>query len=473
MGLFSFLFSKHKTFRTTLEAEACRAIFRENEGLFQRVEGSEELKRYKELEVLVNDPAFKKKKKEIEALTYQHSECYKAEKQYKVLLKQRPLKSYLSIHESEELREYERVKQSAEYQEYIQLEAIVKAVGFDKKSQSAEYKAYQKIIRHPKIAALIKFENLRRYKEYKEVKNTELPQQLAQLTTYLQSEEFKNNRKFLLDKHRYSTTRDYELQQEYESLKKRPDIVQYNALQQDPYFCRMRQWKLVFEDDFDQGHLDATKWITRYYAGERFLNDTYGVGKDVQLYTPDNITFKASAVCLNFRKELLVGKYWDDKVGIRERKYDYTSAMISSALSFRQRYGRFEAKVRLNRVAVTSCFWMLGETQMPHIEIMKCQDDGVRVGRMYSSQTAVVDDIQEVKNVALAKEYYIFTLEWTEEKLVWMVNDMVIKEEHENIPDVPMYIVFSLGANEAPGDKCIPASLEIDWVRAYQRKTDN
>ena len=34
------------------------------------------------------------------------------------------------------------------------------------------------------------------------------------------------------------------------------------------------------------------------------LNDTYGVGEDMQLYSPDNITFGESAVCLNFEKRI-------------------------------------------------------------------------------------------------------------------------------------------------------------------------
>ncbi|MBQ7843504.1 MAG: ATP-binding cassette domain-containing protein, partial [Odoribacter sp.] len=41
MGLFSFLFSKHKLLRTTYEAETFRAVFREDEELFLRVEKGE------------------------------------------------------------------------------------------------------------------------------------------------------------------------------------------------------------------------------------------------------------------------------------------------------------------------------------------------------------------------------------------------------------------------------------------------
>ena len=155
MGLFSFLFSKHKLLRTTYEAETFRAVFREDEELFLRVEKGEELKRYRELEEYVNSAQFKERRKEIEQLSYKDSEYYKA------LLKVRKLQSYLLIADSEELKGYERVKALPEYQEYQKLKVMVMSAGFDKKLHAVEYKAYQEIIRQPKIAALIKLEKLR------------------------------------------------------------------------------------------------------------------------------------------------------------------------------------------------------------------------------------------------------------------------------------------------------------------------
>lgn len=470
MGLFSFLFSKNKKLRTTYEAETFRTVFREDEELFLRVQKSEELRNFQVLNERVNSPQFKQHRKEIEQLSYKNSEYYKAEKQYKALLKMKKLRSYMLIHASQELKGYEHFVQTPEYQEYLKLKVIVQSVGFDKKLHASEYVAYKEMITRPKIRAAIKFEKLRRYKEYSEVKKTDLPSEFEKLAVFVQSDDFKANRKFLLDKNRYKTTEDYRMLEEYERLKKSADIVKYCALLNDSYFNSMRKWQLVFEDDFEQGRLDATKWITRYYPGERFLNDTYGVGNDVQLFTPDNVSLQGSAAVLSFRKESIIGKYWDQKLGIREKEYEYTSGMISTAAVFRQRYGRFEAKIKLNHSPVTSCFWMLGNTDMPHIEIMKCQADGVYMGRVYRHKTVPKSDIQQLKEVTLGDEYYIFTFEWTEEKMVWMVNDMVVKEVRENIPDEPMYIVLSLGAQEVPADKLLPIRMEIDWVRGYRLK---
>ncbi len=470
MGLFSFLFAKKSSFRSTQEAENLRIRFLEDIELFQKVEQSEELRRWNELEERVNNSDFERKRKEIRQMTYKGSECEKTEKRYRSLLKSPKLQSYLFIRDSRERKEAEQVKTTGEYQDYIRLKAIVEASGFDKKKQSDLYEEWKKVIALPAIAALIKFENLKKYRDYCEVQENGLAEEYEKLKACVESEDFRSRQKFLKNKRRYETTEDYRLWQEYENLKKQPEIVRYHELLKDDFFNEWRRWEPVFEDDFKEGRLDETKWITRYYAGERLLNDTYGVGDDVQLYTPANISFQESSVCLNFRKETVTGKYWDRNTGIREKKYEYTSALISSALSFRQCYGRFEAKVRLNHAPVASCFWMLGDKDVPHIEIMNDQADGLRMGRVYARQEELKKEIQFLDKMKLDKEYYIFTFEWTPEKMTWRINDAVVKEETRHIPDVPMYIIFSLGACQNLPDKCLPVKMQIDWVRGYKIK---
>lgn len=445
-------------------------LYRENEELFKKVEKSEELKRFRELEEYINDPLFKQRKKEVEHLSYKGSRYYEAEKQYKALLKLRKLQSYHIVCNSPELMGYEKVKDTEEYQEYVKLATVVKSAGFDKKLNPVEYKAYRDIIRNPKIAALIKFEKLRRYREYCEMKDSDVPAKFEELAAFVQSEEFREQRKFLMSKHRYMLTDDYQKLTEYENLKDSPEIVKYKTLLNDPYFSSMQKWQLVFEDDFEQGSLDGMKWITRYYAGERFLNDTYGVGGDVQLFTADNVSFGQSSVYLNFRKESIIGKYWDPKLGIREHAYEYTSGLISTAAFFRQRYGRFEAKIRLNRSDIAACFWLAADKDVPHVNVMKCTTAGVSAGNVYAHRGAVADGTSPIKELGLLNDFYIFTLEWTAERLVWRVNDLVVKEVKEHVPDIPMYVVFSLGTTKEPADRNVPVRMEIDWVRAYSLK---
>lgn len=470
MGLLSFLFQKNKIIRSTQEAEMFREVFRENYELYVKVGKSEDLKRFRELGEYIDSPLFKQRRKEIDSLSYAGSEYFLAEKRYKQLLKSKKLRAYYLIRDSEELKGYLRVKESEAYKEYTKLRVVVMSPGFDKKLHAAEYAAYREIVGSPKIAALIRLESSPKFKSFTELKDTEQPAEFDRLTAFVQSDDFKKNRAYLIDKKRYLTTDDYKLWCEYEELKKRPDIAKYHALCEDPYFNSMLKWEEVFQDDFNTGKLDENSWITRYYAGDRFLNDTYGVGQDVQLYTQDNISFNDSAVCLNFRKESIIGKYWDASLGIREQKYEYTSGLLSSATFLRQKYGRFEAKIKIGRNGLTSCFWLMGDTYLPHIDIMKSGAKGLAMGSFSANNASVASNEELLKTLELGNDYYIFTLEWTKDKLVWMVNDLVVKEVHDSVPDVPMYIGFSLGANEVPSDHNLPGKMEIDWVKVYKLK---
>lgn len=464
------LFSRNKKIRSTYEAETLRNVFNEDYEIYNRVAGSEDLKRYNELNTYVNSPVFKDRRKKIEQLSYKDSEYYRAEKKYKKLLKSEKLKAYYLIRESQELKGYLNVKESALYKEYAKLNVVVNAAGFDKKLRPEEYTAYKNLLKDPKLKALIRFEKNRRFRHYAEVSAGRLPQEFEELTAYIKSEEFKRNREYLLNKKRYLTTDDYKLLCEYDTLRKRPDMVKYFSLCADANFRNMCKWELIFSDDFNQGRLDSGRWITRYYAGERFLDDTYGVGQDVQLFTPENMTFDKSTVTLNFKKESIIGKYWDNALGIREKNYAYTSGMLSSAMAFRQCYGKFEAKIRLSRSAVKQCFWMRGDTDVPHIQIMENGPEGVKMGSIGLTRGQKLNAVNPLKDMKLSNDYYIFTLEWMRGSLVWKINDTVVKEVHDNVPEIPMYVILSLGTNEKPADKYVPAVMEIDWVRFYKMK---
>lgn len=466
------LFSKSKKIRSTADAETLRKVFTEDEEVYKKVEASEDLKRFYELDAYVNSPAFKARRKQIEQLRYKDSEYYKKEKEYKDLLRAPKLRAYYLIKESQELQGYSKVRDSALYEEYAKLKVVVRSAGFDKKLRPEEFLAYKKIVQDPKIKAVIRLEKNKKFRYYSEVKDTPLPEKFEKLAAFIRSEDFKKNRTYLLDKKRYFTTDDYKLLCEYEGLKKRPDLVKYFALREDEHFNRMRHWTPVFSDDFMMGKLDENKWITRYYAGERFLNDTYAVGEDIQLFTRENISFGKNVMCLNFRKESIIGKYWDAVLGIREKKFEYTSAMISSACSFRQRYGRFEAKIRFSHSPVHECFWMRGDTDVPHIGIMESAGDSVKVGNSYVSRGKKETSVQVLKDIPLANDYYIFTFEWTRDRMTWMINDTVVREVRENIPDVPMYIGLSLCATREPSGKHVPSRMEVDWVRFYKQKEE-
>ena len=66
-----------------------------------------------------------------------------------------------------------------------------------------------------------------------------------------------------------------------------------------------------------------------------------------------------------------------------------------------------------------------------------------------------------------AGDFFIFTLQWTSDKLVWKINDTEVYKQTSDIPQEPMYILLSGGLDKPLNGM---TSMEIDWIRVYQPK---
>lgn len=255
----------------------------------------------------------------------------------------------------------------------------------------------------------------------------------------------------------------------YRRLRKNPELQRYYALKKDPVFCQYYSWKLTFEDDFST--LEQSRWITRYYAGERFLRDTYGVGRDVQLFIPDNVKVGERGAYLEFRQQQINGKYWDPRLGIVAKTYDYTSGMINTALSFRQNLGRFEIKLEIPAdSALDYCFWLTGDRFYPHINVVKFGPKGYEAG-CFLGNPGEDQNVQQLKRkVCLKSGVYIFTFDWLEDRMIWKINDCMVKTLKIHLPDAPaLYACLSLGSTEEPGESCLSETMRVEWVRFYTK----
>ncbi len=64
-----------------------------------------------------------------------------------------------------------------------------------------------------------------------------------------------------------------------------------------------------------------------------------------------------------------------------------------------------------------------------------------------------------------ANDFFIYTLEWTPDKLVWKINDTVAFTCTSDVPQEPMYVILSGGLDKPINSM---TTMEIDWVRVYQ-----
>ncbi|NMC39901.1 MAG: family 16 glycosylhydrolase, partial [Bacteroidales bacterium] len=151
----------------------------------------------------------------------------------------------------------------------------------------------------------------------------------------------------------------------------------------------MKTLTLRFEDDFISKKLDASKWITRYFWGDKILKDAYSLATDQHFLTDgENIEITNSTLKINTRQEEVTGKAWDPLLGFFPKDFKYTSGIISSGKSFRQQFGVIQAKIRLNKPGkVTHAFWMTGDRILPQIDIFKSDNSKLLMTNFWGNIT--------------------------------------------------------------------------------------
>jgi len=246
---------------------------------------------------------------------------------------------------------------------------------------------------------------------------------------------------------------------------------------------------LVFEDNFDvDGAPDPSKWTFDLGTGE--AEGLNGWGNDeLQYYTnrPENIKVENGYLLITAMEEDFQGS-------------SYTSARIKTQGLFQQRYGRFEARIRLPfGQGYWPAFWMLGDDnngadvwpQIGEIDIMENTGDapteifGSIHGPRYSGGESISKSL-ELLNTRVDSEFHVYGIEWGPDYINFYVDgelynqltpDDVIDETNGegewvfNDREFYMLINLAVGGN-LPGppnaNTVFPQTMLIDYVRVYQ-----
>lgn len=410
------------------------------------IANSETLKEYNELYEYVNSQEFISAKKNIIALKYKNSQIYNKEKQYLSLEKNKAIKNYFNVLQ---LPEYKQVK--------------------DSEGQTEISDEQTKIIN--------KFKKSKQYQLFAQTKNSSELKNYNELKEFVNSEEFKNEKEYLLDKDKYKKSPEYVKESRYQELAKSDDIVWYLKNKNTNKFDELKKWKVTFDEKFDDNKIDEQKWMNSFFWGKMLIDDRYVLAGDKHYYTDNkNIDISGNTLKIITKKEQAKGKVWHPKQGFFKQDFEYTSAMLSTAHSFRQQYGKFEAKIKIDAEApVFQAFWLKGEKILPEIDVFKFNTHQNKKMLM-TSTTGNPDDVDNAKSVitkvsgaSLAKGFYIYSVDWTPEKITWKVNDVEVYSTTSGIPDEPLYILLSAGIRRDTNGENIQSVYEIDWVKCYEK----
>jgi beta-glucanase (GH16 family) len=125
-------------------------------------------------------------------------------------------------------------------------------------------------------------------------------------------------------------------------------------------------------------------------------------------------------------------------------------------------HGTFKAKIKLNTAAGPShAFRLLGDKITPHIDICRTDKSKVWVDLFTDAKKGVKSSISS----KYGKGFFIYSLEWSPNKMVWKINDQTIFTQTSDLPQEALYIVFTGGLEKAINGA---SSMEVDWVRVYK-----
>lgn len=472
-------------FPKTEEYEAKDKALREEYDEYLRFGQSKEYEHYLDLKKYIDSGEHLKVKEELRLLIFKGSQEELKELEYKRLSKDKAIKNYFSLKDSQTLKQFQEIELSGKPSRFNELKQIIESPDYQrhraehKKNNSDDYQhelEYKSLKKDHDIKKFFKLKNWKPLKDYFELEGSDTIKSFLDLEATISSQEFIDRKAYLLSKDKFEQTEEYKKFAEYQTVSKSEKIVWYKSLENTTKFDDIKRWEMTFEDDFEGKKLDEKSWIPRYFWGEAILNQSYSLAADFHNY-PDskNIDIENSILTISTKKEHSEGLAWDLKMGFVPKKFDYTSGIICSGQTFRQKYGRFEAKVRFQKVpGVYHAFWLVGDKMLPHIDVFRQNaKSGSSQGSIFSSNGEAKKPISVKSSIGgfdFGSNFFILSIDWLPNKIIWKINGVPYLETDKNLPEFPAYLVFSSGVVSKTNDGLMPAKFEIDWVRCWKEK---
>ncbi len=457
MGIFSFLFGGGK-YPTTSKYEAKLEQAKADFARFKNIASSTELKRLEELKKLTASADFKSRVEHLKNDRFNQTEEYRKEQELKALAKSSDIKGYLKFVAAGNDKKATAAIDSAAYKEYATIQAST-----DPKAAAR----IKELKRDANVKMAIKMLASSAYANFKKTANSDRLKKYEALKEYVKTDAFLAKKKDLENKNRFKESGEHKQLQELEQLSKNKDLKWYASNLAAKTFANADKWQLTFADDFKGNHLDAQKWLTGYYWGKKTAGITYSLADERQAFNDKNAVVN-NGLDIQTRAGKAQGNVWDPLAsGFVKKDLEATAAIITTGDSFRQKFGKFDFKVKVSGVKapVTNNVWLSSDrnAEVNVATFGKCKT-AICMGITANGQTK----LGQVNDVKYASDHFIYSLEWTANKLTWSINGVEVYSTTANVPQEPMYI--GLSSNIVGEGDIANADMDVEWVRAYAQK---
>jgi len=308
------------------------------------------------------------------------------------------------------------------------------------------------------------------FQSFKDYENSDELKHFLELEKEIKSNDFVLRKK-KMKKAAFKDSEEFHKETEYAVLKKSEKIVWYYKTKKKYPFKEIEKWDLTFDEKFNTGKLDKSKWMTRNYWGDKEMDSSFAMEDDKSFPTDgDNIEFYDNKARIVTKSGSTEGLVWRQNQGFVLEDFNFTSGMISTAQSFRQKYGVFNAKVKMAAGSVAQVFWMVSDGMLPHIDVARFENGKLYSNYFWGKSGSNQKSLSKTNGSKYADTYFIYTLEWSPNKLVWKINGKVFKTQTSGVPQEEMYINFSSNLKQDASESGLPSAMEIDWIRVYKLK---
>ena len=431
------------TGKMTLTEKMERQMIAEQERIahYRQVEQSPELKEYLELQRIVTSKEFQQKKFNLIRTKYKNTKVYHTLQEYRSLQKNKTLQLYLEVKDSDLLKEYLEFRNS---DNYVRLQS-------------------KKEVRNSlELKQMLMFEKSKGYKAYLQYKSSKTPARFLELQKLIGSEEFQEEYALWSNPKRWRTTDEYRQEMRLRQLSLSPDIIFFTK-ENKAKIEKLEEWETTFSDDFDWLRMSDSLWDTGFVYKNKKLPRYHSFANEQQANNKGkNVGAVDGKMKIFTKREKTIAPAWDAKLGFINKEFEYTSDIVQTADKFRQQEGLFMAKIRVVG-NIHHAFWLGSEGKLPLISIFHFDGKHITVGNYTKNGFRG----KVIKGIS-AKLYYIYSLKWTKDELIWYVNNIEVFRTAHDLPKEALYMAMSSFIDEK--QRAQEGEMNIVWVKVFAHK---
>ena len=428
---------------TTTKMEAHLAGLAADYKRYVSVQQSKELAEYRELFHRVKSADFKEKKRTLVHRKYKDTQEYRDITKFHHLTNNKKIILYNQTLQSPLLADYLAFRTSSEYELLSNSAALKKS---------------------PDLARLRKFERSKEYKNYIRFHNSYIISELEELAKKVSTDDFKVSTDFWSDSQRWIKTSEYAEEKRFNELAANEDIkfFENTDAKQFEFFAKYTR---VFTDSFDWNTLNASRWESGFnYVNDKLIGNHSFTNEKQANNKGENVSVVNGQLHIQTKKEEVTALAWDKKLGFVNHHFDFTSDVIHGTHAVCQEGGVFRAKMRFTGHDLSHAFWLSSKHIIPHINIALCDGKAIEVGVHWTTKFEKKYTASKITGLSVG-DYYIYSLEWTKQELIWSINNVEIFRTSDGVPAEALFPMFSsFIANKQKGGE---GMLQVDWIEVY------